>query len=90
MIQEQLNSANVHILELYRKNEYGDPQFLCHDSKQCFLKMRKQNWHKSMFSFLAILLNCTDWAITGRIAHVQIKSTLESAFSGTQVDKQYI
>ena len=42
-----------------------------------------------MFSFLVILLNCTDWAITGRIAHVQIKSTLESAFSGTQVDKQY-
>ena len=38
--------------------------------------MRK-NWHKSMFSFLAILLNCTDWAITGSITCVQIKSTLE-------------
>ena len=37
----------------------------------------KKNWHKSMFSFLAILLNCTDWAITGRIAHVQFNSTLK-------------
>lgn len=30
-----------------------------------------------MFSFLAILLNCTDWAITGRKARVQFNSTLE-------------
>ena len=30
-----------------------------------------------MFSFLAILLNCTDSAITGRIASVQFNSTLE-------------
>ena len=30
-----------------------------------------------MFSFLAISLNCTDWAITGRIARVQFNSTLE-------------
>ena len=37
----------------------------------------KKNWHKSMFSFLAILLNCTDWVITGRIARVQFNSTLE-------------
>ena len=37
----------------------------------------KKNWHKSMFSFLAILLNCTDWAITCRIARVQFNSTLE-------------
>ena len=36
-----------------------------------------KNWHKSMFSFLAILLNCTDWAITCRIARVQFNSTLE-------------
>ena len=52
-----------------------------------------------MFNFLAILLNCTDWAITSRIARVQIKSTLErkvktrpkkAFFSGTSVDKQYI
>ena len=27
--------------------------------------------------FLAILLNCTDWAITGRIACVQFNTTLE-------------
>ena len=38
----------------------------------------KKNWHKSMFKFLAILLNCTDWAITGRSARVQFYSTLES------------
>ena len=30
-----------------------------------------------MFSFLAILLNCTDWAIAGRKARVQFNSTLE-------------
>ena len=30
-----------------------------------------------MFSFSAILLNCTDWAITCRIARVQFNSTLE-------------
>ena len=30
-----------------------------------------------MFSFLAVLLNCTDQAITGRIARVQIQSILE-------------
>ena len=30
-----------------------------------------------MFSFLEIFLNCTDGAITGRIARDQIKSTLE-------------
>ena len=37
----------------------------------------KKNWHKSMFSFLAILLNCTDSVITCRIARVQFNSTLE-------------
>ena len=37
----------------------------------------KKNLHKSMFSFLAILLNCADWAITGRKAGVQFNSTLE-------------
>ena len=30
-----------------------------------------------MFSFLAILLNCTDRAITGRIGRVQFNSTFE-------------
>ena len=37
----------------------------------------EKNWHKSMLSFLAILLNCTNWAITGRIARIQFNSTLE-------------
>ena len=39
----------------------------------------KKYWHKSMFSFSAILLNCTDWAITCRIARVQFNSTLDFA-----------
>ena len=30
-----------------------------------------------MFSFLAVLLNCMDWAITGWIARVQFNSSLE-------------
>ena len=42
--------------------------------------MRKKR-HKSMFSFLAMLVNCTDWwAINNRLSSVcsmQIKSTLE-------------
>ena len=37
----------------------------------------KKNWHKSMFCVLEILLKCTEWAITGRTASVQIKSSLE-------------
>ena len=56
-------------------------------------------WHKSMFSFLAMLLNFTELAITGRIARVQFNSTLarkvktralKGIFSGTLGDKEYI
>ena len=52
-----------------------------------------------MFRFLAILLNCMDWAIKSREARVQIKSTLEREvktkgikrhFPGTLVDNDYI
>ena len=48
-----------------------------------------------MFSFLAMLLNFTDQAITGRIARVQFNSTLarkgiKRYFSGTLGDKEYI
>ena len=48
-----------------------------------------------MFIFLAILLNCTDWAITGRIERVQIKSTLERkvetrAFKGIFLVRRWI
>ena len=72
------NAFGAHFLQLYRKNEYGDPHFLFHDFNKdsAFFRWEK-NWHKYMFSFLAILLNCTDWAITGRIARVQLISTLE-------------
>ena len=54
------------------------PHFLFHDfSKNSDSFYWEKNWHKSMFIFLAILLNCTDCAITDRIERVQIKSTLE-------------
>ena len=72
------NDFGVHFLQLYCKNEYGDPHFLFHVNKKDSASFRwEKNWHKSTFSFLAILLNCTDWAITGRIARVQFNSTLE-------------
>ena len=72
------NAFGAHFLQLYRKNEYGDPHFLFHDFNKDSASFRwEKNWHKPMFSFLAILLNCTDWAITGRIARVQFNSTLE-------------
>ena len=72
------NAFGAHFLQLYRKNEYGDPHFLFHDFNKDSASFRfEKNWHKSMFSFLAILLNCTDWATTAYIARVQIKSTLE-------------
>ena len=54
------------------------PIFLFHDFNKDSASFRwEKHWHKSMFSFLAILLNCTDWAITCRIARVQFNSTLE-------------
>ena len=72
------NAFGAHFLQLYRKNEYSDPHFLFHDFNKDSASFRwEKNWHKSMFSFLAILLNCTDWAITGWRARVQFKSPLE-------------
>ena len=72
------NAFGAHFLQLYRKNEYGDPHFLFHDFNKDSASFRwEKNGHKSMFSFLAILLNCTDWAITGRKARVQFNSTLD-------------
>ena len=72
------NAFGAHFLQLYRKNEYGDPHFLFHDFNRdsAFFRWEK-NWHKPMFSFLAILLHSTDWAITGRIGRVKFNSTLE-------------
>ena len=72
------NAFGAHVLQLYRKNEYADPHFLFHDFNKDSVSFRwEKNWHKSVFSFLAILLNFTDWAITCRIARVQFNSTLE-------------
>ena len=68
----------AHFLQVYRKNEYGDLHFLFRDFNKHSVSFRwEKNWHKSMFSFLVILLNCTDWAITGWIARVQFNSALE-------------
>ena len=72
------NAFGAHFLQRYRKNECGDPHFLFHDFNKDSASFRwEKNWQKSMFSFLAILLNCTDWAITGRIARVQFNYILE-------------
>ena len=72
------NAFGANFLQLYSKNEYGDPHFLFHDFNKDSVSFRwEKNWHKSMFGFLAILLNCTDWAITGQIARVQFNSILE-------------
>ena len=60
------------------KTRYGDPHFLFYYfNKDSASFQWEKNWHKSMFSFLAILLNCMDWAITGRKARVQFNSALE-------------
>ena len=72
------NAFGAHFLQLYSKNENDDPHFLFHDFNKDSASFRsKKNWRKSMFSFLAVLLNCTDWAITCWIARVQLNSTLE-------------
>ena len=72
------NAFGAHFLQLYCKNKYGDPHFLFHDFNTVSASFRwENNWHKSMFSFLVILPNCTDWAITRRIGRVQFNSTLE-------------
>ena len=72
------NAFGAYFLQLYRKNENSDPHFLFHDFNKDSASFRwEKNWHKCMFSFLAILLNCLVWAITGRIARVQFNSTWE-------------
>ena len=72
------DAFGAHFLQLYRKNEYGDPHFLFHYFNKDSAPFEwEKNWPKCMFSFLAILLNCTDWAITSPIARVQLNSTLE-------------
>ena len=46
------NAFGAHVLQLYRKNEYGDPHFLFHDFNKDSASFRwEKNWHKSMFSF---------------------------------------
>ena len=73
------NAFGAHFLQIYRKNEYGDPHFyfmilirtvLPFDEKKIGPNLCLVFWQFSV-------LNCTDWAITGRIACVQFNSTLE-------------
>ena len=72
------NAFGAHFLQLYCKHEYGAPHFLFHDFNKDSASFRwEKNWNKSMFSFLVVLLNCMDRAITCRIARVQFNSTLE-------------
>ena len=62
------------------QKRWGWPHFLFYDFNKNSSSFKwGQNWYKSMFSFFrgAILLNCTDWAITSWKARAQIKSTLE-------------
>jgi len=78
------------------KTSTETPFFLFHDFNEDSASFRWEKiWHKSMFRFLAILLNCTDWAITGRIARVQFNSTLEpkvktKALQGIFLVRQWI
>ena len=64
------NAFGAHFLQLYRKNEYDDPHFLLFFYKDSASFRWEKNWYKSMISFLAILLNCTDSVITCQIARV--------------------
>jgi len=72
------------------------PHFLFHDFNKDSASFRwEKNWHNFMFHFLAVLLNCTDWAITGRRACVQFNSTLERevetrAFKGIFLVRRWI
>ena len=66
-------------LQLYCKNESGrNFHFLFDVFIRTALPFNEKKIGTNLCSvFLAILLNCTDWAITCRIARVQFNSTLE-------------
>ena len=52
------NAFGAHFLQLYGKNEYGDPYFLFHYFNKDSASFRwEKNWHKSMFSFCKRVLN---------------------------------
>ena len=74
-------SEKMHLVRTFcssaAKTSTVTPHFLFHDFNMDSASFRlEKNWHNSMLSFLAIFLNCTAWAITGRIARAQFKSTL--------------
>ena len=74
------NACGAHFLHCCCKKEYSDPifYFLFHNfNKNSASFKSEKNLQKSMFIFLAILLNGMDWAITSCKALLQIKSTLE-------------
>ena len=74
-------SRKIHLVRTFcsstAKTSTVNPIFYFMILIRTVLPVDEKKRHKSMFSFLAILLNCTDWAITGRIARVQFNSTLK-------------
>ena len=45
------NTFGAHFLQLYRKNEYGDPYFLFHDLNRNNASLNEKDLYKSVFSF---------------------------------------
>ena len=45
------NAFGAHFLQLYRKNEYGDPDFLVHDLNRNNASLNEKDLYKSVFSF---------------------------------------
>ena len=93
---EEMHSVRTFCSSIYSLKRVRWPPFLFHgyNKNSAFFRWEK-NWHKSKFSFLAILLNCTDWTRTGGIVRVKIKSTLERkvetrAFKGTFLVRRWI
>ena len=79
-----LSKMNEHafggrFLQLYRKNECGDPHFVFHyfNKDSPSIPFDEKKIGPNLCSFFSILLNCTDWAITDRVARVQFNCTLE-------------
>ena len=67
------NAFGAHFLQLYRKNEYGDPHFLFMILIRTVLPFDEKKFGTNLCS----VINCTDWGITGRIVRVQFNSTLD-------------
>ena len=72
------NAVGAHFLQLYCKNEHRDPHFLSHDFDKNSASFNGKKIGKNLGSrfwqfYQIVRIELT----TGRIAHIQIKSTLE-------------